>query len=293
MLALDLGVFQRKLHFPSIREALTWSLIWIGISILFNFLILHELGHTKALEFFTGYVIEKALSVDNIFVFVLIFTYFRVPLEYQHKVLFWGVVGAVIMRALFILIGAALVASFHWILYIFGAFLIYTSIMLARGKHEEIHPEHNPILKVFRKFFPVSNNFEGSKFFVRREGRLFATPLFLVLIVVESTDVVFAADSIPAIFAVTRDPVIAYTSNILAILGLRSLYFVLAGFIKKFRYLKTGLSFVLAFIGLKMILEPFYHLPIHFSLMMIVLILAASVIASISANKKAKASSKE
>lgn len=281
MLALDLGVFQRKAHFPSTKEALAWSIVWVVLSLQFNLFIWYELGSVKALEFLTGYVIEKALSVDNIFVFIVIFSYFSVAQEYQHKVLFWGVLGAVVMRAVFIVVGAALVAKFHWILYVFGVFLIYTAIKLAVQKDEAIEPERNPFLRFCRKLFPVSENYEGPKFFVRRNGRSFATPLFLVLVVVESTDVVFATDSIPAIFAITQDPVIVYTSNICAVLGLRALYFVLAGFMKRFRYLKNGLAIVLGFIGVKMLVEPLYKIPIEYSLAVIACILTVAVAVSL------------
>ncbi len=281
MLALDLGIFQRKAHFPEMKEALTWSVVWIVLSLLFNLYIWYDFGSTKALEFLTGYLVEKALSVDNIFVFIVIFTYFRVPAEYQHKVLFWGVLGAVLMRAIFIVVGAALVAKFHWLLYIFGVFLIYTAVKLARQKDEDIHPESNPFLKFCRKLFPITPDYEESRFFVVKEGRRFATPLLLVLAVIESTDLAFATDSIPAIFAITRDPMIIYTSNIFAILGLRALYFVLANFMKKFRYLKIGLSLVLGFIGLKMLTERWFDVPIYYSLAIIFGIIFFSIIFSL------------
>lgn len=286
MLVLDLGVFQRKAHFPYMKEALAWSIVWVVLSLLFNLYIWIDLGPIKALEFFTGYVVEKALSVDNIFVFIVVFSYFSVPADFQHKVLFWGVLSAIIMRAIFIVAGAALIARFHWILYLFGAFLIYTALRLAFQKETGIHPERNPIIRFFRKFFPVTATYHGPKFFVRVDGKKYATPLFLVLVMIESTDLAFATDSIPAIFAITQDTFIIYTSNIFAILGLRALYFVLANFIRRFRYLKIGLSVVLGFIGAKMLLEPILVIPIHYSVIVIVTILAVAVVASLRAENK-------
>lgn len=288
MLALDLGVFQRRAHFPSIKEAFAWSVFWIVLSLLFNGFIWHEYGSVKGLEFLTGYVVEKALSVDNIFVFVVIFAYFAVPPDYQHKVLFWGVLSAIIMRAIFIIAGSALVAKFHWILYLFGAFLIFTALKLLIQKETEVHPEHNPVIRFARKFFPVTQQYEGSKFFIRSKGKLLMTPLFLVLIMIETTDLAFATDSIPAIFAITQDTFIIYTSNVFAILGLRALYFVLASFMKKFRFLKVGLSLVLMFIGVKMLIEPWYELPIQNSLFVIIGILSISIIASLAATRENK-----
>lgn len=281
MLALDLGIFQRKAHFPYMKEALGWSILWVVISLLFNLYIWYDFGTQKALEFFTGYIVEKALSVDNIFVFIVIFSYFSVPADYQHKVLFWGVLSAIIMRAIFIVAGAALIAQFHWILYIFGVFLIYTAVKLARQKETEVHPDRNPLVRFARKFFPVTSQYHGSKFFVRIDGKRYATPLFVVLVMIESTDIAFATDSIPAIFAITQDTFIIYTSNIFAILGLRALYFVLANFMKKFRYLKLGLSIVLGFIGAKMLVEPLYDLPVEISLAVILLVLTVSVAVSL------------
>lgn len=281
MLALDLGVFQRKAHFPYMKEAVGWSIVWIAISLLFNLYIWYNMGSEKALEFFTGYIVEKALSVDNIFVFIVIFSYFSVPADYQHKVLFWGVISAIILRAIFIVAGAALIAQFHWILYIFGAFLIYTAVKLARQQEMEVNPDRNPLVRFARKYFPVTSDYQGSKFFVRIDSRRYATPLFIVLVMIESTDVAFATDSIPAIFAITQDTFIIYTSNIFAILGLRALYFVLANFMKKFRYLKLGLSIVLGFIGAKMLAEPFYDLPIHYSVLVILVVLTTSMLASL------------
>jgi tellurite resistance protein TerC len=291
MLALDLGVFHRKAHTVSLREAAIWSVVWIGLAMLFNlglyFLwdkISFESTYSNseaALAFFTGYLIEKSLSVDNIFVFVLIFTFFAVPAAYQHRVLFWGILGALVMRGTLIAAGAALLKEFHWIIYVFGAFLIFTGIRMAMHKNEEIHPERNPLVRLLRRIMPVTENYEGDKFFIRRAGKLMATPLFLVLLLVESTDLVFAVDSIPAIFAITEDPFIVYTSNVFAILGLRSLYFLLAGVVDKFHYLKLGLSVVLVFVGIKMVLVDVYKIPVGISLGVIAGILAASIAASL------------
>ncbi len=282
VLTIDLGIFQRKEHFPSLKEALAWSVVWISLAMLFNLFVYYRFGHEMALQFLTGYIVEEALSVDNLFVFILIFSYFGVEQKHQHRVLFWGIITAMVLRAFFIVIGAALINQFHWILYIFGAFLVFTAIKLAMGNDEdEIHPDKNPMVKFCRKIFPMTPTYEGNKFFVRKDHKLHMTPLFLVLVVVETTDLAFATDSIPAIFAITRDPFIIFTSNVFAILGLRSMYFVLANFMKKFRYLKIGLSFVLGFIGLKMLVEKFYDMPIIASLFTICFILVASVLASL------------
>ncbi len=291
MLALDLGVFHRHTHTVSVKEATIWSVVWVALSMCFNlglYFFWHTLSPTSqysndeaALAFFTGYLIEKSLSVDNIFVFVLIFTYFAVPALYQHRVLFWGIIGALLMRGILIAVGAALLHEFHWIIYIFGGFLIFTGIRMAFHKDEELHPEDNPLVKLFRRFMRVTPQYADDKFFVRQAGLLMATPLFLVLLIVESTDLVFALDSIPAIFAVTEDPFIIYTSNVFAILGLRSLYFVLAGVIDKFHYLKLGLSVVLTFVGVKMVIAEFYKIPIGVSLGVIAAILTISILASL------------
>jgi tellurite resistance protein TerC len=291
MLALDLGVFHRKAHVVSIKEATIWSVVWISLALVFNlglYLFWDRISPTStytnseaALAFFTGYLIEKSLSVDNIFVFVLIFTFFAVPAAYQHRVLFWGIIGALIMRGTLIAVGATLLKEFHWIIYVFGAFLIFTGIRMALHRNEKMHPEQNPLVRLLRRVMPVTDNYEGDKFFIRRAGTLMATPLFLVLILVESTDLVFAVDSIPAIFAVTNDPFIVYTSNVFAILGLRSLYFLLAGVVDKFYYLKLGLSAVLVFVGTKMVLVDLYKVPVGASLGVIASILAISVIASL------------
>jgi tellurite resistance protein TerC len=281
MLALDLGVFHRKSHEVSIKEATVWSAVWVGLALLFNAGIYWLRGSEPAIQFFTGYLIEKSLSVDNIFVFALIFSYFAVPPAYQHRVLFWGILGALVMRAGFILAGAALLAKFHWIIYVFGAFLIVTGVKMAIFRNAEMHPEKNPVVKLVRRLIPVTQEYRKDRFFVREAGRLMATPLFLVLVLVETTDLVFAVDSIPAIFAVTNDPFIVYTSNVFAILGLRSLYFVLAGVMQKFSYLKLGLSAVLVFVGIKMTLVDFYKIPSSVSLGVIAAILALSVLASL------------
>jgi tellurite resistance protein TerC len=281
LLALDLGVFHRKSHTVSLKEALTWSGVWIALALLFNYGIYVYQGEAAAVEFLTGYLIEKSLSVDNIFVFALIFSYFSVPTQYQHKVLFWGIIGALIMRAIFIAIGAALLAEFHWIIYVFGAFLVFTGIKMAMQKEQGVHPENNPVVRLFRRFFGVSHNYDGDRFFTIENGRKLATPLFIVLLIVETTDLIFAVDSIPAIFAVTKDPFIVYTSNVFAILGLRSLYFALAGIMHKFHYLKMGLSVVLMFVGVKMLLTDLYKIPSEISLAVIAAILATSVIASL------------
>jgi tellurite resistance protein TerC len=291
MLALDLGVFHRHAHKVSIKEATIWSIAWITMAMVFNlglYLFWDKVSPTSsysnseaALAFFTGYLIEKSLSVDNIFVFVLIFTFFAVPAIYQHRVLFWGILGALIMRGALIAIGAVLLKEFHWIIYLFGAFLIFTGIRMAIHRNEEMHPEQNPVVKLLRKIMPVTEEYEGDHFFIRRAGKLLATPLFLVLLIVESTDLVFAVDSIPAIFAVTNDPFIVYTSNVFAILGLRSLYFLLSGVIDKFYYLKLGLSVVLAFVGTKMVIVDIYKIPVGLSLGVIAAILTIAVVASL------------
>lgn len=296
MLALDLGVFHRKAHSVSVREAAMWSVIWISMAMIFNvgiYLYWHDLvpqsaytNREAALAFLTGYLIEKSLSVDNIFVFVLIFSYFAVPAVYQHRVLFWGILGALVMRAVLIGLGAALIKEFHWIIYLFGAFLIFTGIRMAFHKDEEIHVGENPLVRLVRRFLPVADNYHGSSFFVRHAGKLMVTPLLLVLLVVESTDLVFAVDSIPAIFAVTTDPFLVYTSNIFAILGLRSLYFLLAGVIDKFYYLKLGLAVVLTFVGVKMVIVDIYKIPTPMSLAVVAGVLTIAVIASLIRNQR-------
>ncbi len=282
MLALDLGVFHRKTHAVSVKEAAIWSAVWIGLALAFNGLIWYLDGSEIALSFLTGYIIEKSLSIDNIFVFVLIFAYFQVPAAYQHRVLFWGVLGALIMRAILILVGGVLLERFHWIIYIFGAFLIYTGIKMARQGEMNVHPDSNKLVKLTRRLIPVTSDYEGERFFVRKAGKLMATPLLLVLVLIESTDLVFAVDSIPAIFAVSNEPFIVYTSNIFAILGLRSLYFVLAGVMDKFHYLKIGLSIVLTFVGVKMLITAVgIKIPIAISLLVIIGVLSAAITASL------------
>jgi tellurite resistance protein TerC len=280
MLALDLGVFHRKAHEVKFREAITWSAIWIMLALVFNAGVWYYFGKVKAIEFLTGYVIEKSLSVDNIFVFVLIFTSFQVPAIYQHKVLFWGVLGALVMRIIFILAGVTLIAKFHWIIYIFGVFLILTGIKIARDKGTKINIANSPVLKFIRKFIPVTPDYHESKFTVKLDNKWHATPLFLVLILVETTDLIFAVDSIPAILAITSDPFIVYTSNVFAILGLRSLYFALAGSLKYFTYLHYGLALILVFVGIKMLISDFYKLNPFLSLGIIGVILAGSIAAS-------------
>ncbi|HEX5083049.1 MAG TPA: TerC family protein [Blastocatellia bacterium] len=281
MLALDLGVFHRESHVVKVKESLIWSGVWIVLALLFNLGLYYLRGPQPALEFLTGYLIEKSLSVDNIFVFLLIFTYFRVPLRYQHRVLFWGVLGALIMRAILIALGISLIQHFHWVIYVFGAFLILTGVKMALGKDKEIDPERNPALRLFRRFTPVTNDYRGGKFFVKQGGRRYATPLLIALLVVETTDLIFAVDSIPAILAITPDPFIIYTSNVFAILGLRALYFALAGVMKSFHYLHYGLSVILVFVGAKMLLADFYKIPIGVALGAVAGILAISVIASL------------
>jgi tellurite resistance protein TerC len=285
MLALDLGVFNRKAHVVSVKEALTWSGIWISLALLFNSLIYYWFGEHKAVEFFTGYVIEKSLSVDNIFVFVLVFNYFQIPSAYQHKVLFWGIIGALIMRVIFIFAGVALIEKFHWTIYIFGIFLIYTGYKMFSEKDKKMEPEKNPVIRFFRKVIPVSNHLEGDKFFITENGKRHATPLFLVLILIETTDLIFAVDSIPAILAITQDRFIVYTSNVFAILGLRSLYFALAHVIHRFVYLSTGLAVILIFVGLKMVMVDVLKVPTFISLIIIAIILTFSVVFSLMKTK--------
>lgn len=292
MLALDLGLFNRTAHKISLKEALIWSVVWFTLAMCFNTLIYFWQGQAKALEFFTGYVIEKSLSVDNIFVFVLIFTYFKTPAIYQHKILFWGIIGALLMRAAFIFAGITMLEKFHWTIYIFGVVLIFTGYRMLTKKEKMMEPEKNSVIKFIKKIIPVTHELHGSKFFVRLNKKLFATPLFLVLIIVEFTDLIFAVDSIPAILAITQDRFIVYTSNVFAILGLRSLYFALAGIIDKFHYLATGLAIILIFAGVKMLVSDFYKLPTQFALIVIILVLAISIIASIRRSKKTNAINK-
>jgi len=290
MLALDLGVFHRETHVVRFREAITWTVVWIGLAGVFALLIYH-FGDTMvastrpnsqlSLEFITGYIIEQSLSVDNLFVFLLIFRYFHVPRDLQHRVLFWGIIGALITRAIFIAAGVTLLDRFHWIAYIFGAILIYSGIRLLMGHGAQVHPETNPLLRGFRKMFRVTDGYESNRFFVRRDAMTFATPLALVLIVIETTDLLFAVDSIPAVLAVTREPFIVYTSNVFAILGLRSLFFVLSGMIEKFHLLHYGLSVILIFIGSKMMTSDFVKIPTEITLVAVAGVLLVSAVLSL------------
>ena len=281
MLALDLGVFHRQAHKVSVREAAVWSVVWVGLALAFNAILWKAFGPQRGMEFLTGYLIEKALSVDNIFVFVLIFGAFSVPDTYQHRVLFWGILGALIMRAIFVGLGATLIASFHWVLYLFGAFLVITGIKMLVMRDHGFDPRSNPVFRLFQRLVPAVDTYHGAAFTVKQGGRRFATPLLLVLVAVELTDLVFAVDSVPAIFAVTKDPFIVFTSNIFAILGLRSLYFLLAGVVDRFHLLKVGLSLVLVFVGVKMLVAEAYKIPVMVSLAVIGLLVGGSVAASL------------
>ena len=287
VLAIDLGVFNKKAHKISVKEAAAWTGVWVTLSLIFAAFIDHQYGREKALEFVTGYLIEYSLSIDNIFVIVLIFSYFRIAEKHQHRVLFWGIIGALLMRGAMIAAGGFLIRRFDWIIYVFGAFLIFTGIRMAVQGETEIEPEHNPVLRLMRRLMPVTSDFRDQKFFVveplerGQQARLLATPLFIVLVLVETTDLIFAVDSIPAIFAVTRDSLIVYTSNVCAILGLRSLFFMLAGVIHRFHYLKLGLAVVLTFVGGKMLLGHFYEIPVYVSLPVIAAILGLSIVGSV------------
>jgi len=288
MLALDLGVFHRTSHVVRVREALTWTAVWITLAMAFNLFVYRYLGKDKALEFFTAYVIEKSLSIDNIFVMIMIFAYFRVPAAYQHKVLFWGILGALVMRVIFIFAGIELIHRFHWLIYLFGVFLIFTGIRMATSNQHELEPEKNPLIKLARKIFPVTKSFVQDNFFIKRAGKTQATPLFLVVILIEGTDLIFAVDSIPAILAISDDPFIVYTSNVFAILGLRSLYFALAAIEEYFKYLKYGLAAILTFVGAKMCLTDIYKIPVEISLIVILFLLAISMLASVIFRKPEK-----
>ncbi len=281
MLAIDLGVLHRKSHEIRYKEALVWSGVCVILALGFALGVHFIKGSTDALAFLTGYVIELSLSVDNLFVFLLIFSYFKVPPKYQHGILFWGILGALVMRAIFIFAGVALIEKFHWIIYIFGGMLVISGIKLAFEKDKEVHPEDNPVLKLFERFFPVTKNYHGQQFFIKESGRLAATPLMIVLLAVETTDIIFAVDSVPAVLAISRDPFIVYTSNVFAILGLRSLYFVLAKVMELFHHLHYGLAIILTFVGLKMILSDVFHIPTGISLLVVVSVLALSVGASL------------
>ena len=281
MLALDLGIFHRKSREVSLKEAVTWSGVWIGLALAFNTGMYYWHGGEKALQFLTGYLVELSLSVDNLFVFLLVFGYFKVPAQYRHRVLFWGIIGALIMRAVFIAAGVTLIAKFHWIIYLFGALLVASGIKMTLQTGKEIHPERNPVLKLLRRFMHVTPEYEGDRFFVKQHGRILATPLFVVLVILESTDLVFAVDSVPAVLAITPDPFIVFTSNVFAILGLRSMFFALEGVMKRFHYLHYGLSAVLLFVGAKMLLAGFYKIPTWVSLLLIASILSGAMIASL------------
>ena len=302
LLAIDLGLLNRKAHVIPFKEAMRWTILWVSISLLFTIPLYflyktHYMGFgyyggqelkasTAVLEYLTAYILEYSLSLDNIFLIALIFAYFKVPAVYQHRLLFWGILGALIMRGAMIALGAALIHRFEWITYVFGIMLLYTAFKLLRTQHEEIHPENNPLFKLARRMFPVTPDYVEGRFFVRQSGKLFATPMFLVLVLVESTDVMFAIDSIPAVFGVTRDPFLVFTSNIFAILGLRSLFFVLAGVMNKFKYLEISLCVLLAFIGVKMLGAHWFKIPPHYSLAIIFVILGIGVVASIIGNRR-------
>ena len=281
MLSLDLGLFNRKAHTVRYREAWIWSAVWVTLAMGFAGIVFYYLGSPSGVEFLTGYLIELSLSVDNLFVFLLIFSYFKVPAKFQHRVLFWGVMGALFMRLTMIFVGAALINRFHWIIYIFGAFLVYTGIKMFRDEEIDIQPEQNPLVRLVSRFLPITRHYEEEKFFTRKNGKRTGTLLLLVLMVVEVTDLVFAVDSIPAIFAVTTNTFIVYTSNVFAILGLRSMYFLLAGMVDKFRYLRFGLAIVLTFIGLKMLVSRWYHISTAVSLVLVAVVLVGSVVASL------------
>lgn len=281
MLTLDLGVFHKKVHKVSIKESLAWTGVWISLAMMFNVWVYHTMGPQKGLEFLSGYLIEKALSVDNIFVISLIFTYFRVPAQYQHRVLFWGVIGALFFRIIFIFAGVALINKFSWMIYVFGVFLIFTGLKMLKGEEKTIDIEANPIIKIVKKFFKITKEFDGENFRTHHKGQNYFTPLFLVLVMIETTDIIFAVDSIPAILAITPDPYIVFTSNVFAILGLRSLYFALNGIMEMFEYINYALSGILVFVGVKMIITPWYHLPTFLSVIVIFSLLLISVIASI------------
>lgn len=286
LLVLDLFVFNRKTETVSVKSALWWSAFWVGLAIAFNVFVYFWKGQEAALEFVTGYLIEESLSVDNLFVFMILFNYFRVPPNMQRKVLFWGIIGALVLRAAFIIVGVELIEKFEWTVYILGAFLVYTGVKMAINQDSEMEPEKNPLLIFINKFIPVSKSYDKDKFFTRINGKLFATPLFVVVIIIETTDIVFAADSIPAILAVTRDPFIVYTSNVFALLGLRSLYFALAGIMQLFHYIHYGLALILAFIGVKLLIQHYYQIDMRVALLVVAGILGLSVFFSILFPKK-------
>ena len=281
MLALDLGVFNRKSHVIKMKEALLWTAFWVTLAVLFGAGIYFFYGHGKAMEFFAGYLIEYSLSIDNLFVFMLIFRFFNVPHAYEHKALFWGILMALVTRGVFIFAGVALINTFSWVMYIFGAFLIFTGIKMALNKQTEVHPDKNIAIKLLRFFIPVTKQFSGAKFFVVKRGVRFATPMLAVLLALETTDILFAVDSIPAVLAISKDPFIVYTSNVFAILGLRSLFFAISGLMKLFHLLHYGLAAILTFVGVKMLIEDFFDVPVVASLMVIASILVVSIVSSI------------
>ncbi len=280
MLALDLGVFNRKIHVIKMKEALLWVGFWVMLASLFGAGVYYFYGHAKALEYLTAYLIEYSLSIDNLFVFLLIFRFFSVPAAYEHKALFWGILLALVTRAIFIFAGVALINKFHWIMYVFGVFLIYTGIKLAMNKQTEVHPDKNVAIKMLRYFIPVTKEFHEARFFIMKNGKRFATPMLVVLLALETTDILFAIDSIPAVLAISRDPFIVYTSNVFAILGLRSLFFAISGLMKLFHLLHYGLAAILSFVGVKMLIEDFFHVPVGVSLIVISSILVTSIVAS-------------
>ncbi|MDT7944361.1 MAG: TerC family protein [Dehalococcoidia bacterium] len=289
MLLLDLQVFHREAHEVRAREAAAWSLVWIAAGVLFGLFVWWERGGQAGLEYFTAYLIEKSLSLDNVFVWMVVFGYFALPPRYQHRVLFWGVVGAIVMRGLFIAAGVSLLKAFHWVVYVFGAILVVTGLRLAFKGEEEVLPEHNPILRVVRRFIPMTETYEGQAFFVRRAGRLMATPMLAVLVVVETTDIMFAVDSVPAVLAITREPFIVWTSNVAAILGLRALYFLISGVLRQFRYLHYGLAVVLIYVGGKMAASEFYKIPTLISLGVIAVIVGTAIVLSAVAEMRERA----
>jgi len=286
LLALDLLVFNKKDHEIKVKEAMLWSAFWILLGLGFGVFVYYIKGTESSLQYFSAYFIEKSLSVDNLFVFLMIFTYFKVPGKYQHRALFWGIIGALVMRFAFIFAGVKLIEAFDWILYIFGLLLIYSGYKIIKEKDKELHPEKNPVIKSFKKIMPVTNNFIGGKFFTRIDKKLFATPLFIVLLVIETSDIMFAIDSIPAVLAISQDMFIVYTSNIMAILGLRALYFAMAVVMKYFKYLNYGLSIILVFVGIKMMLQHFYHIHVEYSLLFVALTLTVTIIISVISTKK-------
>ena len=281
LMVLDIGVFNRKAHEVSLKESLWWSLFWTVVAMLFAIVVYYSNGREGVLVYLTAYVVERALSMDNLFVFLMIFTYFQVPDRYQHRILFWGIIGALAMRFIFILAGIALITKFHWVLNVFGVILIYSGIKMLGDEDDEIEPEKNPVIKLFRKIMPVSENYKGGRFFIKKDFKWFATPMFIVLLVIETSDVIFAVDSIPAVLSISQDTFIVYTSNIMAILGLRALYFALAGIMKIFRFLNYGLAIILSFVGVKMIISGFYSISTFMSLSVICLVLMLSIVASL------------